>query len=244
MNRNRILKHFHAGEKALGLIMKSGDPELVELAARIGLDYFMIDGQHAAITVPQVENLCRIATGFGITPAMRVPDQRQSTLLTYLDRGMRMLIVPDLQTRDQAEAMVRHCFYAPKGLRSATSFNVVMDSAEATREDTYANVNRETLIVPQLESATAFANLDSILQVDGLDFFTGGPEDVAQSMGYPGQPKHPDVVAAIEDAEARVRAAGKHMLGDWTDSVEVISLVAESCTELLKRNGREPAFTR
>jgi 2-keto-3-deoxy-L-rhamnonate aldolase RhmA len=240
VNPNRILQRWSKGEKALGLAMKAGDPELLEISARIGLDFFSIDGQHAAITPPHAEMLCRIAAGFGITPVIRVPDKEASTLLTYLDRGMQVLIVPLVESKAQAEALVRNGYYAPKGLRSAASLSVVMAGEGADRATIYAGVNENTLIVPQLESRTAHENLDGILSVEGLACFAGGSQDVAQSYGHPGSPDHPEVAASIAHARSQIHAAGKGLWDELVESVRVVDLVRDACADLLRKHGREP----
>ena len=103
----------------------------------------------------------------------------------------------------------------------------------------YKFTNENTIIVPQLESKTAFENLNEILQVEGIDFFGGGPEDIAESMGHPGEPKHPECVQAYEQACEKVRAAGKHMISDITVSVEAFWPIYDAGKALLEAHGRE-----
>ena len=102
--------------------------------------------------------------------------------------------------------------------------------------------NRNTLLVPQLESVTSVDNLDEILQVDGIGFFAGGPEDMAQSLGIPGGHADPRVAEQYERAEAKVRAAGKFMLGDFTESVQVLGVVKGAIEEALTGLGRTSAL--
>ena len=99
MFRNNVLERIKRGEKALGISMNDPSEELVEIAGRMGLDFVNFDGQHAPLTPERVGTLCRIADGFGITPTMRIPDGEESTILSYLDRGIRQITVPNLLTR-------------------------------------------------------------------------------------------------------------------------------------------------
>lgn len=238
---NRILERIRKGEKALGLAMQYPSEQMVEAAGRMGLDFISLDGQHGVISPSDVETICRIADGYGITPAMRVPDQEESTLFTYLDRGMRMITVPNLLTAEEAERLVKHCYYGPVGRRSATSQRVIFASGGDTSDmrDVYAFTNENTIVVPQLESITAFENLDAILEVNGIDYFAGGPQDIAQSMGYPGQPNHPACVEAFETACEKVRTAGKHMISDVTESIDVFATVHEGVKAMMTAHGRE-----
>ena len=242
MTENRILWRKARGEKALGVSMNEPSEEVVELAGRMGLDFVNLDGQHAPVTPQQVGTVCRIAEGFGMTTTMRVPDGAESTILAYLDRGVQLIVVPNLQTRAEAEALVKYTFFAPLGLRSSTSHPMVLRQDGPSRTALFEAANRNTLVVPQLESVTAVDNLDDILQVDGIDFFGGGPEDMAQSMGIPGGHADPRVAEQFARAEAKVKAAGKHLLADHTESVQVFGAVKGALEEALARLGRTSAF--
>jgi 4-hydroxy-2-oxoheptanedioate aldolase len=237
---NRILERYRNGEKALGVSLSFVSEGVIEAAARMGMDFISLDGQHGALTLPVIESVCRICDGFGITPAMRVVDQSEAAILTALDRGMRMITVPNLQNAEEAERIVQFGFYGPLGRRSAMSLRVAhsINDARDSRE-VFKFTNENTLIVPQLESKTAFDNLDEILQVEGIHFFTGGSQDIAQSMGYPGEPNHPECVQAYQQACEQVRSAGKHMIGDVTVSVDAFGVIYEAGKALLEAHGRE-----
>jgi 4-hydroxy-2-oxoheptanedioate aldolase len=239
MKTNKILERVRNGEKALGLNVRAGEEDLIEMAAIMGLDYVYIEGQHTSIYPVTVEHLCRVADGFGITPAMRIPNQEESTILSYLDRGMRMITVPNLKTKEEAEALVRYTYYGPKGARSATGIRMIFNAEKTDRKFVYNFTNENTILVPQLESITAFENLDEILTVDGIDYFTGGPEDIAQSMGLPGEPNHPKALEAFAHAVEKVHAAGKHMLADVTEAIDINALVISAGEALLEKHGRK-----
>ena len=238
MSMNNILDRVQEGKKALGLTMSDPLEELVEMAGRMGLDYVGFDAQHSPITAERVGQLCRVADGFGITPTMRIPDQSEKSILSYLDKGIRMITVPNLQTKEEAEAIVKYSYFAPIGLRSATSLRTVFNQT-GTRKELFEEVNAATIVVPQLESITAFNNLDSILEVDGLTYFAGGPEDIAQSMGLPGGHADPRAVEAYSKATDKVRAAGKFMIDDITDNIPVFQSVQLAAEALLEKHGRK-----
>ena len=240
MFTNNCLTRIRNGEKALGLAMSDPSEELVELAGRIGLDFVGFDGQHSPITPERVGQLCRVAIGFGVTPIMRVPDGRESTILSYLDRGIRQITVPNLQTREEAEALVKFSYFAPLGLRSATSLSMVFHQDTASRADLMADVNANLVVVPQIESATCVDNLEDILQVDGLQYFAEGREDMAQSLGLPGGHADPRVDEAYARARTKLKAAGKEMWIDHLESIDVAQLVRGGAEDLLREHNREP----
>ena len=240
MFTNNCLTRIRNGEKALGLAMSGPSEELVELAGRIGLDFVGFDGQHSPITPERVGQLCRVAIGFGVTPIMRVPDGRESTILSYLDRGIRQITVPNLQTREEAEALVKYSYFAPLGLRSATSLSMVFHQDTASRADLMADVNANLVVVPQIESATCVDNLEDILQVDGLQYFAEGREDMAQSLGLPGGHADPRVDEAYARARTKLKAAGKEMWIDHLESIDVTQLVRGGAEDLLRDHNREP----
>ena len=240
MFTNNCLTRIRNGEKALGLAMSDPSEELVELAGRIGLDFVGFDGQHSPITPERVGQLCRVAIGFGVTPIMRVPDGRESTILSYLDRGIRQITVPNLQTREEAEALVKYSYFAPLGLRSATSLSMVFHQDTASRADLMADVNANLVVVPQIESAICVDNLEDILQVDGLQYFAEGREDMAQSLGLPGGHADPRVDEAYARARTKLKAAGKEMWIDHLESIDVTQLVRGGAEDLLRDHNREP----
>ena len=129
-----------------------------------------------------------------------------ATITRALDRGAGGVQVPHVNTAAEAEAVVQYAKYAPRGQRGWSGWRAVLgeDAAEFA-----ARANAQTLVAIMLEEAEALANLDAILVVEDIDVFFVAPGDLAQSMGYPGRTNHPQVVAAMEDALRRIRAAGR-----------------------------------
>ena len=238
MVANKILERIRRGEKALGLALGSYSDELVELSGVVGLDFVSYDGQHSAATPEIIDRMCRMADGFGVTPIMRVPDQIPSNILNYLDRGIKVVTVPFFETKEQAEALVRCCMFAPEGRRSYTSQRVTRFGTSTGLKAMMAETNANTVIVPQLETITAYDNLDDILSVPGIEFFGGGPNDLAQSMGHPGEPDHPECLEATEKGRAKLHAAGKRFFDEVTETVTVNVLVRDAAHALLKKHGR------
>ena len=233
MPANKIIEKMRLGQKAVGISLSFYADEIIELAGVMGLDFVSYDGQHAPITPETIDRFCRMCDGWGVTPAMRVPDQIQSNILNYIDRGMRVITIPNLEDRVQAEKLVEYCYFAPRGLRSYTSKRVTRFGLETDLRAMMDRTNDELLIIPQLESITAYENLDEILKVDGIEVFAGGPNDLAQSMGFPGQPGHPDCLAATEAGTSKIQAAGKRRDSDIMVSVDATLAVKDAVNAML-----------
>ena len=179
---------------------------LVELLGRQGFDVIFLDCEHGPAGWDEVENMVRAAELTNVTPIVRVQTNEVSTITRALDRGAGGVQIPHVNTRAEAEAAVRHAKFAPLGHRGfaggRSAFGEKM--SEYTRR-----ANEETMVVVMLEEVEALRNLDEILQVEHVDVFFVAPGDLAQSMGHPGQMDHPEVQAAMRDAVARIRAAGR-----------------------------------
>ena len=241
---NKILERIRKGEKALGLSFGDNpNEELIEMAGHLGLDFVGFDGQHSPITPERIGQLCRVANGFGLTATMRLPDGDESTILGALDKGIRGITIPNIQFKEELELIVKWSYFAPWGLRSATSLRTVFNQT-STRTQLFKDMNDNLIVLGQLESITSFNNLDELLSVDHFNYFGGGPEDIAQSMGMPGQHAHPKPKEAWKKAEDKVRATpGKFLLSDHTQSVQVSGLVMSAAEELLRKHGREPQLS-
>ncbi len=205
--RNNTAKAKLAAGKAVSVINPTYTaPGLVELVARLGFDVIFIDCEHGPAGWDDVEDMVRAAELANATPIVRVQANDGPTITRALDRGAGGVQVPHVNTRADAEAAVRHAKFAPLGHRGfaggRSAFGEKM--AEYTRR-----ANDETMVVVMLEEVEALRNLDDILKVEPVDVFFVAPGDLAQSMGFPGQMDHPKVQAAIDDAVARIRTAGR-----------------------------------
>ncbi len=179
---------------------------LVELLGRQGFDVIFIDCEHGPAGWDEVEDMVRAAELVSVTPIVRVQSHDVSVITRALDRGAGGVQVPHVNTRKEAEEVVRNAKFAPIGHRGfaggRSAFGEKM--AEYTKR-----ANDETMVIVMLEEVEALRNLDEILKVDHIDVFFVAPGDLAQSMGFPGRMDHPEVQAAIDGAVARIRAAGR-----------------------------------
>ena len=235
---NKIIDRMNNGEIALGLDLTFYNDDIIELAGLMGLDYVLYDGQHGPITPETVDRFCRMCDGNGLTPAMRVPDQLPGNILNYLDRGIQSIVVPLTDTKTQAEDLVKACFFAPIGRRSFTGPRIVRYGLGGDFKTIMQDTNDNFLLIPQLETITAYKNLDDILEVEGIEVFTGGPNDLAQSMGHVGEPTHPDCLKVTTEGESKIRSKGKKLCSEVMQGLRITDSIQGSIQEFLSENGR------
>ena len=206
MRTNATKAKLNKGEVVFGAIISRHAPDLVELFGALGYDFVMIDCEHGPMNLDEVEHMVRAAEVFGITPIARIPDHSDSTILRYLDRGVQGIIVPHVDTRDEADAIARAARYYPEGHRGVGGGRVHDYSVGVSREDSTRQVNAETLVIPMIEDTLAVENLEEILKVQGVDILHVAAGDLGQSMGNPGQS---EVRQVMSEVIPKIRAAGK-----------------------------------
>jgi len=150
MRLNTTKQKLQQGKVVFGAIIPENAPGLVEYCGAIGFDFVFLDGEHGAIEPSDVENLCRAADAFNVTPIARVPNGQPSTLLRFLDRGVQGVIVPHINTAAQAAAVADASRYYPMGHRGAAGGRA-HDHGNATRAESHAWINDNVLVIPMVE---------------------------------------------------------------------------------------------
>ena len=196
------------GDAQVGLWLSLAQPYTTEVCATAGFQWLLIDGEHAPNDVRSTLAQLQAVAAYGAHPVVRVVQGDAALIKQTLDIGAQTLLVPMVDTPEQAAAMVAATRYPPQGIRGVGSA-VARASRWAARRDYVDQANDEVCLLVQAESATALANLEAICAVDGVDGVFIGPADLAASMGYRGRPGHPEVQAAIDDAIRRIAASGK-----------------------------------
>ncbi len=195
----------------IGLWVGLASAYTAEICAGAGFDWLLVDGEHAPNDLPSLLAQAQaIATCPGSHAIARVPSGQgelgKMLVKQYLDLGFQTLLVPMIDTPQQAAEVVQAMRYPPDGVRG-------MAGARASRWGRLPNYAREAngqvCLLVQAETTTALEHLDAIVATEGVDGVFIGPADLSASMGHVGNPGHPEVQAAIEDAIARIRRAGK-----------------------------------
>ncbi|WP_030437435.1 HpcH/HpaI aldolase family protein [Actinoplanes subtropicus] len=188
----------------VGIWVCSGSPLVAEICAGSGVDWVLVDAEHSPNGLESILAQLQAVHGLPATPIVRPPVADAVTIKQYLDLGVQNLLVPMVDTPEQAAEVARATSYPPEGIRGVGS--ALARASRWNRVDGYLATARDTLSVyVQIESATAVANVDAIARTPGIDGIFVGPSDLAASMGMLGQQDHPDVV----DSVLRCIAAGR-----------------------------------
>lgn len=196
MRANPLREKWSTGETAYGGWMTIPSSVTAEVMAVHDLDYLCVDMQHGLVGYADSVSMLQAVSLGSATPLVRVPENTTSHISKALDAGAMGVIVPMVNTVEEAEAAARACFYAPKGGRSYGPTRVA--AVEGT--DYFASANATVACIPMIETMEAIDNLEGIVAVEGVDAVYVGPADLAVSMGLaPGtdDPKFLDTLARV-----------------------------------------------
>jgi 4-hydroxy-2-oxoheptanedioate aldolase len=208
---NRFKQNLLGKRSQMGLWLSLANPYSAEICALAGFDWVLIDGEHAPNDLRSILAQLHVLAGYPQTQALvRVPNQRSDTIKQVLDLGVQTVVVPMVDTPEQAQALVAACRYPQNdgggGIRGVAG-------ARASRWGMHPRyvheANAQVCLVVQAETAESLQHLDAIAATPGVDAVFIGPSDLSASLGYVGEPGHPKVQAAINEAVTRVQRAGK-----------------------------------
>ncbi len=208
MMSNPFKQALAAGRPQVGLWLSMADPYLAEVSATAGFDWLLIDGEHAPNDLRHTLATLQAVAPYPAHAVVRAVEGSTALVKQLLDLGAHNLLVPMVDTAEQAAALVAATRYPPLGVRGVGSA-VGRASRWSARTDYLAVADDEVCLLVQAETVTALGNLAAICAVDGVHGVFIGPADLAASMGHRGNPGHPEVQAAIEAAMATIIASGK-----------------------------------
>jgi 4-hydroxy-2-oxoheptanedioate aldolase len=203
------------GRPVIGPILQEipSSPELVEFIIAAGFDYVIIDGEHGGASTEVVRELVRAAESMGGWALVRVPDASPARILTFLDQGVRGIVLAHCRSAADAEALVRAVKYPPRGIRGAAGGSRAARYGYARSAREHVEVaNAETLCFGLIEDPEAVPVIKDILAVDGFDGCFLGAGDMALALGrefFGGASTHPDVQRMIDQVRQETLAAGK-----------------------------------
>ena len=205
---NPFKQALREGRKQIGLWQALANPYTAEICAGAGFDWLLFDGEHAPNSIPTMLAQLQAVAPYPVHPVGRVPTGDTVVIKQYLDIGFQTLLVPFVETAEQAHELVRAMRYPPEGVRG-----IGVGLSRAARWNRVAgyldDAADELCLIVQVESAAGLADLDAILAVDGVDAVFIGPADLSAALGYRGRADHPEMVATINDAIGRIVRAGK-----------------------------------
>jgi 2-dehydro-3-deoxyglucarate aldolase len=217
------LKEKIAGRKVtIGSWLTLNCPEVAEIMSRAGYDWLTIDMEHSAITLEGAQNMIRVIDLCGVSPLVRVGKNDSNLIKRVMDAGAHGVIVPMVNSGEEAEHAVKSVKYPPIGFRGV---GLARAQGYGVDFEEYKQWNQEkSIVIVQIEHFKAVENLEEILSVEGVDGFLVGPYDLSGSLGYPGRFDHPLVAQALEKirkiAEKMGALSGFHVISPETAEVK------------------------
>ncbi|PYF83139.1 MULTISPECIES: 4-hydroxy-2-oxoheptanedioate aldolase [Marinomonas] len=212
----------------IGLWLGLANNYTAELIASAGFDWLLIDGEHAPNTLQTMVGQLQAISPYHSHPIVRPAWADHVALKQILDLGVQTVLAPMVDNAEQALEIVKATRYPPAGIRGVGS--ALARASQFNRTPDYlTTANEEICVLVQIESLRAVEELDNILAVDGVDGVFIGPADLSASLGYIGQPNHPEVVKVIEQSIAKIVAAGKApgiLMADKVQAKHYLSLGA------------------
>lgn len=205
------VNNFKSGLKQkqlIGLWLALGEAGVAEVCSQLGFDWILIDGEHGPNDLRSILAQLRAANGTDTSAVVRLASDDRVLIKRHLDIGAQTLLIPMIESAEQAREVVRSCHYAPKGARGvgagmarASNYGSVTDYIDTAAD--------EICILLQVETRAGIAALDEILAVEHVDGVFVGPSDLAADMGHPGGVMHPEVQKEIVSAIKKINASQK-----------------------------------
>ncbi len=205
---NRLKHRLAAGETVFGCWLGMADPYAAEMASTAGFDWLLIDGEHAPNGLRSTMAQLAVIEPSPSLPVVRLRDDDPARIKQALDVGAQSLLIPMIETVDQAQRAVAATRYPPEGTRGVGS-SLARASRFSAIPDCLKTANDQIRMILQSESRVGLAALDDILTLGGIDCVFIGPSDLAADMGHLGNASHPEVRSAVMDALSRIAASGK-----------------------------------
>lgn len=205
---NPFKKALKAGKTQIGCWVSLANPYTTEMMGTAGFDWLLVDNEHSPNDLRSTIAQLAVLEASDSHTIVRVPLGETYIIKQMLDAGAQSILVPMVESAEQARDLVRDVTYPPAG-RRGVGYSLARASRFAAITDYGQTADAEICLLVQVENRAGMAALDDILAVDGVDGVFIGPADLAADMGHMGDINHPDVQEAIMDALRRIRAAGK-----------------------------------
>ena len=219
---NKIKSLLKQGKQTAGAWLQMTSPFSAEIMARAGFDWLIVDMEHAPGDFLNLASQLQAMGETGCVPFVRAPWNDPVAIKRILDTGVMGVLIPYVNTAEEAKNAVAACKYPPEGIRGLAGSTRAAYFGQNSM-DYLKDANDEILVIIAVETGEAIDNLDEILAVEGLDGIFIGPMDLATSMGYFGDPSHPEVQQAIATVEKKTLKADKYLGtigGSWEQAKE------------------------
>lgn len=206
-NPNSFRQRLLAGETLIGSWCALANPTTTEVLGLAGFDWLVLDGEHAPNDITTFVPQLMALKGSVSAPVVRPPCNEPVIIKRLLDIGFSNLLIPFVESEEEARRAVASTRYPPQGIRGVSVSH--RSNMYGTVADYNSTVNDNITVLVQIETQQSVDNLDAIAAVDGVDGIFVGPGDLSAALGYLGQPAHPEVVKVIKHIFERAKAAGK-----------------------------------
>ena len=208
MPTNKFKAALQADKRLYGMFLGIPNTSVAELCAGAGFDWLIIDGEHSPFDLQSIMAHLQAIAAYPVSAIVRPVEGQTAIIKQMLDLGAQSLLIPMVDTPEQAKELVRACRYPPEGIRGVGT--AVSRAAKWNRIPDYLHkANEEVCLIVQIETELGLKNVKDIAAVDGVDAVFIGPADLSAAIGYVGQQDHPKVVETICETIGSINAAGK-----------------------------------
>jgi len=204
---NRFKQALKAGKPQIGIWSSLSSHIVAEILAHSGFDWVLLDTEHSPNELPMVQSQLHAMQGGAANPVVRVPWNDMVMIKRYLDIGAQTLLLPYVQSVEEAQNAIRYTRYPQQGVRGVAG--ATRAAGYGRTKDYLTRAHEQLCVLVQVETRKAMASIDAIAAVDGVDGVFIGPNDLSADMGYLGNWQHPEVWKVMEEAAKKIRQAGK-----------------------------------
>jgi 2-keto-3-deoxy-L-rhamnonate aldolase RhmA len=234
MTRTNAVKDAAAsGRQIRGVHLTFAAPAVIEVLAAVELQFIYIDGEHGCFDWRDIETGCLAAERHDLTPIARVPDASPGTVTRFLDRGVKGIVAPHVESLDDARRVIASTYFAPLGNRSFGAGRPEYGQRIVSKPVYMQACNATVSLCLMIESRGGLALAGELAALPGVDYLSFGMMDLAQSLGHPGHPEHAEVKAAVADASRRIHDAGKRVREDFMKYIWINDVLLTGARALL-----------
>uniref|UniRef100_UPI00404844F8 HpcH/HpaI aldolase family protein n=1 Tax=Rheinheimera sp. TaxID=1869214 RepID=UPI00404844F8 len=223
LKKNLLREKLNSNRPVIGTWNTLASPLVTEVMAQAGFDFQIIDLEHGPFILNEIHHhVSACESGTDCSPLVRIPTNQSWMALQSLDQGAHGIVVPHIEDITAAQTIAHSIKYHPHGSRGFTPFSKAGGFSNNRTADYVRTANQETLGIVIIECLNGLKNVQEIVSVDGIDIIYFGAYDLSQALGHPGEPRHPEVVAAIRQGVAQVQSEGKYAGGFVPQSMDDI----------------------
>ena len=230
--RNAVKDAASSRRSIRGLHMTFAAPAAIEVLSAAGIEFVYLDGEHGCFDWRDIETGCLVAERHGLTTIARIPDTSAGTITRFLDRGIRGIVAPHVESLDDARHVIESTYFAPLGGRSYGAGRPEYGQYTQPRPEYMQACNAATSICMMIETGKGLEIAGELAALPGVDYVSFGMNDLAQSLGYAGNPGHRDVKDAVAAASERIRKAGKPVREDFMNYVWINDVLMAGARQL------------